>query len=73
MKDADQLLEELKDLILSLKKKDRVDNLAFKKAWVDKFTKVRQDIDQLPKNDYDSLDKKYEEWRKENDATSTPS
>jgi len=65
MKDVDQLLEEMKDLIVSLSKEDdRVKNLEFKKAWVDKFTKVRKEIDQLPLDDFNKLDKKYREWMK---------
>ena len=64
-KEPQQLLEDFKDLITSLKNSDKCNNPDFQKRWCKKYQEVRDSINSLPQDESDELDNKYKEWHEE--------
>ena len=60
----DNLLKDLKDLILCLKDKSRFENKDFQKNWDKRFKSVENRLTNLSEEDYNKFSKMYEEWFK---------
>jgi hypothetical protein len=58
----DELLKELKDLILSLKNKDKMEDPMFQRIWSKKKEELTGQIERLSESELLILDVKYEEW-----------
>ena len=57
-----KLLEELKEIILSLKDKEKCENPAFIDKWVKKKQEVFRKIEALPEEEHKKLSDAYMEW-----------
>lgn len=58
----DDLLNELKDLILSLKNEEKMKNPLFQHIWSKKKLELTEKIENLSESEISILDKKYKEW-----------
>ena len=60
-----KLLEDLKEIILCLKDKEKCSNPAFREKWIKKKEAVFLEIEALPEDEHKKLSEAYMKWYEE--------